>query len=826
MKQGFSLIWVSVAIAVIGIMMAATLPGGPGTSDTERNALTRARMQKIEEATRAFMAANQRRPCPADATLAQSNQNFGAETSNAGTCSSANFTNSVTMTGTIATNTANAAVIGSLSSNTSYVFSGQYASGTGIATGARIASVDSSSQVTLDSKPTATGATTVTFYSAAAGAVPTKTLGLADEYAMDGFGRRIMYIVDPDATSADRCNALQSNRDPGALQISKLFTTNGNTTNGNTLVTDMGDVNGIAVGASVYGYTSAILADTTVSAVDDSDETNLQITLSQAASDTANALALGFLSTHENAMWSLISYGKDGHGAYPEQGGSNRFNAGNTSPFTWMNAFVNSSFTNNFTGKFITHEPISNGAAGFDDVLWIAEDTKNVCCLGAFCQLAATITLDTGYTSLNGLATGDINGDGIPDIVITANNTTDQKTYVIFGRKKGWPQTPLYQNLASDTSNVFTITNTAHPVNNALNIAVADVGTDKIDDLILPYDEGYAVIFGSSTLGSGGSITLNDAYLDGTAGSKLTAPAGYGLWVKIGDIDGNGCNDIIYTNSTQNAYIVSGRGTTCGSGFTTWSATLPADTTITNTAAGGFSGHGLAVGNVNDAPDDMVLQGGGVATNTAYVLFGRANWWAGGATFQTPTTAPGTLDMNAETGSGTSAISISSVPFAASNPPAFVNDTNNDSIPDLWLPSDSGLRAYYGAAGAGWAPASGTNATLTSSAGNAIAAGDLNNDMKEDILVSGSNIRTYFQPTTGISSASTWSLGGSDGFTLTDTSNRFSLSRAATADVNQDGIPDLIIATGADSENIVRVYAISGRYTIPWDTTVDVKTLP
>ena len=69
-KQGFSLIWVAVAVAVIGIVVAASLPGGQLGSDALKNAITKQRMEKIEDATKAFMATNYRRPCPADGTLA------------------------------------------------------------------------------------------------------------------------------------------------------------------------------------------------------------------------------------------------------------------------------------------------------------------------------------------------------------------------------------------------------------------------------------------------------------------------------------------------------------------------------------------------------------------------------------------------------------------------------------------------------------------------------------------------------------------------------------------------------------------------------------
>ncbi|MEQ1704834.1 MAG: hypothetical protein ABL867_02530, partial [Rickettsiales bacterium] len=68
-KQGFSLIQVSMIVAVAGILLASVIPGGDLGSTIEKDQITRDRMEKIEEATQNFMAANLRRPCPADGTL-------------------------------------------------------------------------------------------------------------------------------------------------------------------------------------------------------------------------------------------------------------------------------------------------------------------------------------------------------------------------------------------------------------------------------------------------------------------------------------------------------------------------------------------------------------------------------------------------------------------------------------------------------------------------------------------------------------------------------------------------------------------------------------
>lgn len=80
-NEGISLIWVSALLTILGILLAASLPtvgnSGPGNA-TE----TLRRMGRIEGATRGFMAANGRRPCPADLTRSRTNIDFASLLSN------------------------------------------------------------------------------------------------------------------------------------------------------------------------------------------------------------------------------------------------------------------------------------------------------------------------------------------------------------------------------------------------------------------------------------------------------------------------------------------------------------------------------------------------------------------------------------------------------------------------------------------------------------------------------------------------------------------------------------------------------------------------
>ena len=157
---GFSLVAVSVLLAVAGIVLAGMLPGGRG--DTDDRILTVERMQAVENATRAYMTLNARRPCPADGTQPRTSAYFGVANATAGTCDAA-------------------------------------------------------------PNPVIADVTSGTF----AGTAPVKKLNLSDEYAYDGYGRLMTYVVDKRMTmtlATTVCNGVQLVNPKGAIRIKKTST--------------------------------------------------------------------------------------------------------------------------------------------------------------------------------------------------------------------------------------------------------------------------------------------------------------------------------------------------------------------------------------------------------------------------------------------------------------------------------------------------------------------------------------------------------------------------------------------------------------------------
>jgi len=134
-----------------------------------------------------------------------------------------------------------------------------------------------------------------------------------------------------------------------------------------------------------------------------------------------------------------------------------------------------------------------NGANGFQiHVRHTSTETTDV--------LAHTI----GYSLSNA---GDINGDGIEDLVFTTS-FADGSAAVLFGSRTGFPAVVDLEAL--DGTNGFLVTASA----SVLSVSNAgDVNGDGVDDLIV----GQSLVFGTT---SGFAATVDASALDGTDGYR------------------------------------------------------------------------------------------------------------------------------------------------------------------------------------------------------------------------------------------------------------------------------------------------------------------
>ncbi len=231
---------------------------------------------------------------------------------------------------------------------------------------------------------------------------------------------------------------------------------------------------------------------------------------------------------------------------------------------------------------------------------------------------------------------GDVNGDGIPDLVVGAIGAdgTGGEAYVVFGRTE--PGTIDLGNLG--TGGFAMIQNTPGDVAGASVSGAGDVNGDGLDDLIVgipgvaAYTGKAVVVFGKS---DALPVSLGDIRNDGFTIVDNVIGARLGISVSgAGDVNGDGLDDIVighpYTNytppnqatrfDTGNAYIIFGKDD---------SRTVEVDdlgeggTTI----MGIFSGHDVGqqvsgAGDVNgDGLADVLI--GARRGNRTYVIFGQ-----------------------------------------------------------------------------------------------------------------------------------------------------------------------------------------------------------
>jgi len=841
----------SMLVAVAGIIVVAILPGGKQSSDAEKQAITVQRMQAIEEAMKSFMIANLRRPCPADGSLAVSATNFGVEGATPGTCTggtpAANFGyisgGSSTMTTTGGTLTSGIKTVTGLA-NLTYIYPGAFVTGTGIAAGTYVASVDSTTQITLSANATASGAQNLSFYTAVAGMVPTRSLGLPEEYALDGWGRRITYVVDRRATLA-------------------------------------GDATSVSYPLSCQDLRNQSLKGS--------------IRIFNSATDTA---------AKDQVMSALISYGRAGHGAFPIGGSSvaNRINAAPGSATTIptageMNAFIDpasAAFATLFNGQLVSQPPDST--TPYNSFVWYAEETKNTCCLGKACGLGFSIKLaSTGGTadSLTGtnIATGDINGDGIADIAIGDYQHNTPRVYVIFGRKNGWPSSVATFALGDITGGTgtygFYVNNNSGFTGFGKTIAIGDVNRDGLDDLIINGSTA-TIIWGATSFAS---ASINTSAL-GASGITFTyGISGVPQALTVGDIQGTGYKSIILSGgSTSNAvWVIYDMAAATWAGFgASWNITANATTTysfkiVTGDTTNVPLGHGtfsLASGDLNgDGKDDIVIGDPTASTNVGkvYVLFPGGYVVAAGTP---PTvTIANTAYFNGTTGSYFNSATVND--YYIGNTVA-VADMNGDGCKDLITTTVRRLYIYNGRKNAApctpvsaWPASADINsgvasATLinwslsaprpnwisatasgTSPVIDVIKTGDVNNDGKMDLLLGistsgaptgcskGANVGSTYvllQPTTGWATSNVFSGTNNTNCDAEELSATYKVSGfridgaligdyayiPIVADLNQDGRNDIMIAAprypGNGTTNQGAVFTIWGRKDVPWFT--------
>ena len=427
------------------------------------------------------------------------------------------------------------------------------------------------------------------------------------------------------------------------------------------------------------------------------------------------------------------------------------------------------------------------------------------------------VTGTSAYKPLFVAGAGDVNGDGLADLLIgdpgdagAGTGASVSYAYVVFGTDHATPSVSLG---ALDGTNGFRIDEPGNGLFNQFGNTIdglGDVNGDGIDDFAIGQVDRVHVVYGASTFAASSSVTT----LVAQAGFSFDA-AGLPNVSAAGDVNGDGLNDVLIGSRSAadlegEAYAIAGSQTP---GFI---ATAPNQLdgingfTVEGTGGDGrFDRLGGAVadlGDVNgDGIDDIAIrvQDEGTSGRLGFqIVFGRDDAF------------PPTLDraaLNGANGFFLDAGATARRPFSV----AAAGDVNGDGFADIVFGSrvpGAGASVLFGretfAATVHAAALNGATGFTTGRSFNDVEGdGDLNGDGFDDLLFVGNDdAYVLYGRETLPASVDLSDLGEDEGFEIISTQGRPYLDGDLLGDVNGDGFDDFVVrGLDASFESVAHV---------------------
>ncbi len=193
------------------------------------------------------------------------------------------------------------------------------------------------------------------------------------------------------------------------------------------------------------------------------------------------------------------------------------------------------------TGASITSVPfiVASSKGGFVEIIDVANSTETV---------IQNFQPFTGYTGLVSVAVGDINNDGIPDIIVAAQGKVkvyDGASALVPGVNFNATQTWSRLSAIGRTTPVLEQLTPLPSYAGSLNIAAGDLLGNGVEDIIVGTGagtEGEVVIYNSATLAKVATLVPFGVFTGGVA-------------VAAGDVTGSGPEELIVGTQTKSDQV-------------------------------------------------------------------------------------------------------------------------------------------------------------------------------------------------------------------------------------------------------------------------------